>query len=215
MSSVGITKPGAAPKTYPAPSNPAGQPVFLDSGGTLSRLPTTLFNAILADFPTATADPAGSGIYEVPCSVAAEDGTMDFGFGNTVVHVPFHEFIWQAGTNLCALGVVADDSSFVLGDSFLRAAYGKNILMHDGFRRGKLTIGSCLRPRQPEPARRQCSRLWYKPCSYLQRCRCRPFYHRRLRWLLNFVFIFVFIFHYPNNNSFLLHLIEAHGLDFV
>ncbi|KAH8747426.1 aspartic peptidase domain-containing protein [Hyaloscypha sp. PMI_1271] len=123
MTSVGITKPGAAPKTYSGLSTPAGQPVFLDSGGTLSRLPTTLFNAILADFPTATADPAGSGIYEVPCSVAAQDGTMDFGFGNTVVHVPFHEFIWQADTNLCALGVVADDSSFVLGDTFLRAAY--------------------------------------------------------------------------------------------
>ena len=212
MTSVGITKPGAAPKTYSGISNPAGQPVFLDSGGTLSRLPTALFNAILADFPTATADPAGSGIYEVPCSVAAQDGTMDFRFGNTVVHVPFHEFIWQAGTNLCALGVVADDSSFVLGDTFLRAAYGKNILMHDGCCREKLTNSSCIRPRQQKLAHRQCSRLWYEPCSYLQRCRRRPFYHRRLRWLPDFVFIF--IFHYPNYASFL-HLIEAYGLDFV
>jgi hypothetical protein len=128
MTSVGITKPGQAPKTYPPPSNPAGQAVFLDSGGTLSRLPTPLFNAILADFPSATADPSNNGIYEVPCSVVSQDGTMDFGFGNTVIHVPFHEFIWEADTNLCVLGVVAEDVAPVLGDSFLRAAFGRSSL---------------------------------------------------------------------------------------
>lgn len=129
MTSVGITKPGAAPKTYPPPSNPAGQAVFLDSGGTLSRLPTPIFNAILADFPSAKADPSGNGVYEVDCSVASQAGTVDFGFGNTIIHVPFKEFIWEAGS-LCVLGVVAEDGAPVLGDSFLRAAYGKILLIH-------------------------------------------------------------------------------------
>lgn len=145
MTSVGITKPGEAPKLYPpSSSNPQGQAVFLDSGGTLTGLPTPLFNAIVADFPGATLDSGGSGLYIVDCAVASQTGTVDFGFGSTVIHVPYHEFIWFAGTNLCVLGVSAQDDAPVLGgesqfvvstnmklltcgyvDSFLRAAYGR------------------------------------------------------------------------------------------
>ncbi|OCL07673.1 acid protease, partial [Glonium stellatum] len=119
MNSVGITKSGDIPKVYPDSSTP----VFLDSGGTLSRLPTPIFNAIVADFPGATLDTSGSGLYIVDCSVASQSGTVDFAFGNTIVHVPYHEFIWFAGNNTCFVGVAADDSAPVLGDSFLRAAF--------------------------------------------------------------------------------------------
>jgi hypothetical protein len=116
MTSVGITKPGEAPKLYPpSSSNPQGQAVFLDSGGTLTGLPTPLFNAIVADFPGATLDSGGSGLYIVDCAVASQAGTVDFGFGSTVIHVPYHEFIWFAGTNLCFLGVFAQDDAPVLG----------------------------------------------------------------------------------------------------
>ena len=111
MKSVGITKPGGSPKTYPASSTP----VFLDSGGTLSRLPTPIFNAIVADFPGATLDSGGSGLYTVDCSVASQAGTVDFAFGNTIINVPYHEFIWFAGTDLCFLGVAANDDAPVLG----------------------------------------------------------------------------------------------------
>ncbi len=117
MTSVGITKPGAAPKLYPpSSSNPSGQAVFLDSGGTLSGLPTALFNAIAADFPSATFQ-ASSGLYIVNCAVANQPGTIDFGFGNTVIHVPYREFIWfePGGTNVCALGMIANDKAPVLG----------------------------------------------------------------------------------------------------
>jgi Eukaryotic aspartyl protease len=116
MTSVGITKPNQPPKLYaPSSNNPKGQAVFLDSGGTLSRLPTPLFNAIVADFPSAVIDPSGSGLYIVPCSVANEAGTVDFGFGNTVIHVSYHEFIWFAGPNICFLGILANDEEPVLG----------------------------------------------------------------------------------------------------
>ncbi len=122
MTSVGITKPGEAPKLYAATSSdPQGQPVFLDSGGTLSRLPTTLFNSIIADFPGATED-GTSGLYLVDCGVASQPGTVDFAFGNTIIHVPYHEFIWQIQGS-CYIGVAANDDAPVLGDSFLRAAY--------------------------------------------------------------------------------------------
>lgn len=114
MKSVGITKPGEAPKTYPSTSSdPQGQPVFLDSGGTLSRLPTALFSAIIADFPGATGD-ATSGLYLIDCAVAAQPGTVDFGFGSTIIHVPYHEFIWQI-EGLCYVGLAADDEAPVLG----------------------------------------------------------------------------------------------------
>ena len=116
MTSVGITKPGEASKLYaPSSNNPEGQAVFLDSGGTLSRLPTPLFNAIIADFPSAVLDSGGSGLYLVPCSVANQAGTVDFGFGNTVIHVPYHEFIWFAGSDTCVIGVAAEDEAPVLG----------------------------------------------------------------------------------------------------
>jgi hypothetical protein len=95
MNSIGITKPGEAPKTYTsAITNPKGQAVFLDSGGTLSRLPTPIFNAILADFPGASQD-GNSGLYLVDCALGSQAGSIDFGFGSTVINVPYNEFIWH------------------------------------------------------------------------------------------------------------------------
>jgi hypothetical protein len=114
MTSVGITKPGESPKVYPpTSSNPNGQGVFLDSGSTISHVPTLLFNAIVSDFPGATPD--SDGLYIVDCVVANQPGTVDFGFGNTIIHVPYSEFIWRQGTNLCKLGIYIDDNAPVLG----------------------------------------------------------------------------------------------------
>jgi hypothetical protein len=114
MTSIGITKPGQDTKLFPISSNDTlGLPVVLDSGGTFSRLPTPLFNAILADFPDATLEDPVAKIYQVNCSV--ESGTVEFGFGDTTIHVPYHEFIWMAGPDTCALGVLPDDVLPILG----------------------------------------------------------------------------------------------------
>ncbi|KAK2626212.1 hypothetical protein QTJ16_004474 [Diplocarpon rosae] len=122
MNSLGITKPGEAKKLYSLPStNPKGLAVFLDSGGTLTRLPSAIVTAILADFPSAVED-GNSGVYQVDCAVADIHGTVDFGFGNTVINVPFQEFMWHI-SDFCYLGLAADDSLPVLGASFLRAAF--------------------------------------------------------------------------------------------
>jgi hypothetical protein len=49
------------------------QPAFLDfdSDGTLSRLPTTLFNAVPDDFNSTIVDPSGNETYEFDISVAS------------------------------------------------------------------------------------------------------------------------------------------------
>lgn len=114
MTSVGITKPGETPEIFPPTGIDApGQPVFLDSGSTLTYLPSDLFNAIGADFPTATLK--GSD-YLVDCAVADQDGTVDFGFGGTIIHVPFREIIWHApGSSDCILGIRPEDTAPVLG----------------------------------------------------------------------------------------------------
>jgi hypothetical protein len=122
LGGLGITNPGQSSQTLLTPASP-GQAVFLDSGETLSRLPSSFVNTLLPSFPSAVLDPYGSGVYQVPCSVASQNGTVDFVFGSTTIHVPFHDFIWQAGANVCGLGVVVDNSTPLLGDAFLRAAY--------------------------------------------------------------------------------------------
>jgi hypothetical protein len=100
-----------------------GQPVLLDSGYTISALPGPLFQAIVDLFPT-TRPISGSDSYEVDCDVGDLEGSVDFTFGNTVIHVPYADFIWeQPEFGICVLGVFQDDEFPVLGDSFLRAAY--------------------------------------------------------------------------------------------
>lgn len=143
MTSVGITTPESNTKTYTDAAYK--QAVFLDSGGTLSRLPANLVEAMLADFPDAVSQ--GHGVYTVNCSQATQAGSLDFGFGSTIIHVPFNEFIWEPEPGTCVFGAVANaenDVDWVLGgecptlvssfhprvlftdapvDTFLRAAY--------------------------------------------------------------------------------------------
>ncbi|KAF7563920.1 hypothetical protein G7046_g183 [Stylonectria norvegica] len=99
------------------------QAVLLDSGATVSALPGNIVDAIVAVFPT-TRPNDGSQFYEVDCSVIDLEGTVDFTFGNTVIKIPYADFIWQRpDVGLCLLGVTKDDEFPVLGDTFLRAAY--------------------------------------------------------------------------------------------
>ncbi|GAO16866.1 uncharacterized protein UV8b_06873 [Ustilaginoidea virens] len=103
-----------------------GQPVLMDSGYTVSSLPTKYFDKIKDAFPGVTAPPKGddSGMYRVPCNVGDENATVNFKFGKTEINVPYRDFIWkQEKDGSCVLGVVPDDKFPVLGDTFLRAAY--------------------------------------------------------------------------------------------
>ncbi|RSL88367.1 hypothetical protein CEP51_001734 [Fusarium floridanum] len=109
-------------KKTPIFSKPTRQAVMLDSGYTLSTLPGPIVQAIVDSFPTAKSIPE-SPLYSVDCSVMDMPGTVDFLFGETVIKVPYADFIWKRPDGACRLGVFQDDNFPVLGDTFLRAAY--------------------------------------------------------------------------------------------
>lgn len=130
MTSLTVTgTDGKSTNAFQSSSTPRGEPVFLDSGGTLSRLPAAMFRAIGESFPTARYDRT-SGFYVVNCNVRDLNGTVDFGFGTgsnaKLIRVSFADFIWRASSVSCVVGVLpieSDRGEPVLGASFLRAAY--------------------------------------------------------------------------------------------
>ena len=56
---------------------------------------------------------------------------MDFSFGDVVIRVPYSDFLLRVQDESCSLGVQkregeeAGDGEAILGDTFLRGAYGK------------------------------------------------------------------------------------------
>lgn len=90
-------------------------PVFLDSGGTMTRLPTQVFEVVGSVFPGAQYD-SESGYFVVDCDIGDSSGSVDFVFGEKVISVAFDDFIWRVPSldDTCVLGVLADD-----GKSFL------------------------------------------------------------------------------------------------
>lgn len=86
------------------------QPVFLDSGGTMTRLPTNVFEAVGSVFPGAQYD-SDSGYFLVDCDVGDNSGSVDFVFGDKIISVAFDDFIWRVPNvdDTCVLGVLPDD----------------------------------------------------------------------------------------------------------
>lgn len=101
-----------------------------DTGTTLTYVPEDIFYGILDFFPDA--EPVPSYGYVVDCAHLEDLGTIDFTFGDFTIHVPYSDFIFQLAPEIsdgegtvCILGAVPASSFFILGDTFLRAAYGK------------------------------------------------------------------------------------------
>lgn len=118
-------------------------PVILDSGTTLTYLPTRLANLIYKN-TNAVDDTENSGLVFVDCNILtdAPKTTFNFGFGGSSgvsIQVPVDEMVFSleglfsldgyAATQLpfsnsCALGINGqDEEPFILGDTFLRSAY--------------------------------------------------------------------------------------------
>jgi hypothetical protein len=114
MTSVSITQPGNC-SSITITNIDYNQAIFPDSGSTLSALPTALFDALLAYFPDAVSQPGGA--YTVPCSYRTQAGTIDFGFGGTVVRVNYHEWFWFDGAQ-CWFGAQSTDNTWTLGGQF-------------------------------------------------------------------------------------------------
>jgi hypothetical protein len=156
MTSVGITPPGATKSSlFTVPPPGYQQPVVLDSGSTLSTLPDNLVAVMLAEFTGVTS--LGSGVYSVDCNQTSLSGTLDFGFGNTIINVPYHQFIWQTGGS-CIFGAIGADptmyDTWILGGKYLTscALWSTKLifLLLDTVMRsmyGKFECGFFLRPR--------------------------------------------------------------------
>lgn len=117
MNTIAVNVKGKAAKTIKMPQNATS--VMLDSGTTVSRL---LREVALPIFEALGGKDDGFGNYRVPCSVRESEGSVDFGFGNTVVKVPYKDFVKQT-SNVCYIGVHMTSDQQILGDSVLRAGY--------------------------------------------------------------------------------------------
>jgi hypothetical protein len=120
MQSLTLTSPSGKKTNY-ANSN---IPVFLDSGATMTLLPASLARAVAQDFGSTGVD--SNGFYEVSCDLENVNGTLDFAFAGTTIRVPYRELIrYVAGSPpTCFLGISPSDDFTLLGDTFMRSAYG-------------------------------------------------------------------------------------------
>ncbi|KIV77383.1 hypothetical protein PV11_09181 [Exophiala sideris] len=109
--------------------------VLLDSGSTLTYLPNDITETIFTKLGAVYESNLGAAYVE--CSKNSDSLTIDFDFSGQTISVPYDELFLDAGTNsqgqpltfdngetACLFGIApADDSTAVLGDTFLRSAY--------------------------------------------------------------------------------------------
>lgn len=119
MANMSLTPPSGQTKAY---SN-SSMDVFFDTGSTLTLLPQEICDQLGVDFGANGMD--SSGYYAVDCSLADLDGTVGFGFNGVTIEVPYSEFIRKTGEDSCVLGITPSDTFTLLGDTFMRSAYGK------------------------------------------------------------------------------------------
>ncbi|KAI1114632.1 aspartic peptidase domain-containing protein [Nemania sp. NC0429] len=120
MQSLSITPPGGNTRQYPN----ASMAVFLDSGATLTLLPTRLANAIAADFGADATD--SNGFFAVDCKFNSQSGTLNFGFAGVTIRVPYREIVREIRTAYgfeCYLGISPSEDFVLLGDTVLRSVY--------------------------------------------------------------------------------------------
>lgn len=97
-------------------------PVFVDTGSTLTLLPSDLVETMAKDLGSDGKDDAG--FWNIDCSLVDEAGSLDFEFDGVTVKVPYKEIIREFHQT-CYLGISSSDQYALLGDTFLRAAYGE------------------------------------------------------------------------------------------
>ncbi|KAI8960379.1 acid protease [Daldinia sp. FL1419] len=120
MSSLSLTPPSGKKKEYVSEN----MAVFLDSGATLTLLPTDLANSIAVDFGAEAKD--ANGLYPVDCSLNDLPGTLDFAFDGVTIKVPYNEVVREIQNSFftqCYLGIMPSDDFILLGDTMLRSAY--------------------------------------------------------------------------------------------
>lgn len=125
LRSITLTPPSGISRVY----EDSARPVFLDSGSTMTLLPRNLTAAIARDF--GANEPDSNGFYRIDCALTQMSGTLDFAFDGVTVKVPYKELTREVPTNppACFLGIMASDKFTLLGDTFLRSAYGMFLII--------------------------------------------------------------------------------------
>jgi hypothetical protein len=121
MNSIALSPPQGKATTFTQTS----MTVFLDSGSTLTLLPETVVKEIADGLGSSGLD--SSGYYSVDCDLASQDGSIDFNFEGVTIPVPYSEMIRQVSSSECYLGMMGSTEFALLGDTFLRSAYGKSL----------------------------------------------------------------------------------------
>lgn len=101
-------------------------PVLLDSGSSLMYLPDDIAYTIFDSVDATYQEDQGAAV--VDCDLRWGTGSIDFTFSGPKISVGLSELVITVGTEagqpICILGVLpAEDSTPVLGDTFLRSAY--------------------------------------------------------------------------------------------
>ncbi|KAN0077578.1 Aspartic peptidase domain containing protein [Elaphomyces granulatus] len=135
--SFSVTDPQSGTTTFT--SNNFAEPAILDSGTSLTYLPTDLFNQVANIFDVIDDPEFSPGL--VDCEAFDEyKGTIDFGFGGPggpVISVPLSQLAlpllnskgkpmhFSNGKPACqfGLGPLTEDMPILFGDTFLRSAY--------------------------------------------------------------------------------------------
>ncbi|KAJ5612400.1 hypothetical protein N7510_005594 [Penicillium lagena] len=127
LTGVGV-KNSSGHHSYSSNALPAA--VLLDSGSSLTYLPTAIVRDIYEQLDVLYEPSDGVGY--VPCSMAEDDITFTYTFSSPTINVGIQELVIDTGEDLhfsngksaCMFGIVpAGDSTCVLGDTFLRSAY--------------------------------------------------------------------------------------------
>lgn len=126
LTSLSLTTPTGTTRVHRSTSAPVN--ALVDTGSTYSLLPAAVAEAL--------ADALGAwkevGEWKVDCALRDVAGSVDFGFGDVVIRVPYSDFLLKMGDS-CSMGVQGgeegSEGEAILGDTFLRGAYGESSLL--------------------------------------------------------------------------------------
>jgi hypothetical protein len=132
----GITITNQTGVNTPLSSSVFPIPVLLDSGTSLTYLPTNIFNEFAKVFNAV--DSSGELIIDCSFKTTQSRGYVAFTFGDSsgmaTINVPIDELILAipGDSKNCLLGVMeGSDDTYILGDVFLRSAYVIYDLTHN------------------------------------------------------------------------------------